>query len=97
MKALSTAGDSSLDAVHADPAEVGLEAVEMMAIVTQRRGTQTPLVDEVIEEARKDLGERLGMVPSARALEAGQHHRQHLLDGPRTSLAIGRSDRVRSS
>src|ERR1019366_4300830 len=69
-----------LDRLHADPPQVGLEALEVMAITEHRGRTKAALLDQVVEEARHDFGEGLGVVASAARLEARKNDREHLLD-----------------
>jgi hypothetical protein len=84
------------DRLKADPGEVGLEAVEMVAVSMDRGGAQPALFDQVVEEARNDVDEGLRVRAPTGRLEAGEHDREQLLD--RTShLLRHRPRRARPS
>ena len=64
----------------ADLLQVGLEARQVMPVGHDRLRAQAALVGQVLEEPRHRAGEGQLTVRPACALEAGQDHRQHLLD-----------------
>ena len=64
----------------ADPAEVGLETLEVVPIVANRVWPQPTLRDEVLEEPWHDLTKRRVAMPTAGALETGNDESQQLLD-----------------
>jgi hypothetical protein len=69
-----------LDRLDADPPQVGLEGLEVMAVAEHRGRTKAAFLDQVVEEARHVIGERLGVVGSAARLESRKNDREHLLD-----------------
>jgi hypothetical protein len=60
--------------------EVGLEAIEVVAIAEQRGRTQTTLLEQVVEETGDDSREGLALVWPAGGLEAIEYDREQLLD-----------------
>jgi hypothetical protein len=64
----------------ADPAQVGLEAGQVMPVAHNRLRAQATLGGQVVEESRHQAGEGQLTARPAGALETGQHDRQHLLD-----------------
>ena len=51
-------GDSSSSCSHPDPVEIGLEAVEVMAVLLDAGRPETSLFHQVVEEAGDSGGER---------------------------------------
>lgn len=76
---------------RADPDEIDLEAVQVVAIRLDRRRAKSPLVDQVLEEPGNRCGERQRSAAPTRRFEAGQHDREHLLDQDPDILGQGRA------
>src|SRR5262249_60304679 len=62
-----------------------------MAVKIHRWRTTARFLDQVVEEARDHVDERLGVVGPARPFECRYHHRQHLLY--RTTDLLGHGSR----
>src|SRR5579859_54285 len=65
---------------NAHPAEVSVEAAEVMQVLPDRRRSQPTVHCQEFEEPRHLLNERLVLMPTAGALEFGNDESQHLLD-----------------
>ena len=65
-----------------DPSQVGLEAVEVVAVGLHRLRAETAFVDQIVEEPENDAGERLRAMSAAGGLKVRQHQRE--TRGPQT-------------
>jgi hypothetical protein len=64
------------------PAEVSLEAAEVMQVLPDRRSSQPTVHGQEFEEPRHRLNKRVVLMRATSTLEARNHDPQHLLDPP---------------